>query len=103
MRPHRNLARASFDELAREAVRRGYRLVPVAATLDKLVPIDPGLFEEIRDCVRAVPALCREVAAQNREIYELRDRLTVADGAVSVLVANGWDEGLAELMGESHG
>jgi hypothetical protein len=87
------LHRASFEVLAAEAARRGYRMVPVAraAALDGLAPMPADLLAEISAGLRSIPGLCAE-------IRELRERLAVADGAVGVLVANGWDEGLSELM-----
>jgi hypothetical protein len=93
MRPRRSLFRATFDELETELAHRGYRAVPVAqaAALDRLVPIPPDLIADIHAGLRLIPGLCAE-------IRELMGRLAVADGAVAVLIANGFDEGLAELL-----
>jgi hypothetical protein len=94
----RSLHRVAQRDLVEECERRGYRVVPAAqqATLDRLVPIPPDLIADIHAGLRLIPGLCAE-------IRELMGRLAVADGAVAVLIANGFDEGLSELMGESHG
>lgn len=88
------LHRASFDELAREAAHRGYRLMPAAqqATLDGLVPMPADLLAEIRAGLQLIPGLCAQVR-------ELMGQLAVANGVVRVLVnSSPFDEGLAELL-----
>jgi hypothetical protein len=51
------------------------------------------VLAEIHEGLRSIPGLCAEIRG-------LRERLAVADGAVGVLIASGFDSGLSEMMGD---
>jgi hypothetical protein len=105
---HRNLSRATVDELVAELARRGVQTKP---------PLKPGQVEVptaqlwgavrelgqlagvvLPDAVRELGAARRELVAVTAVARDLEQRLEIADGAVAVLVTAGWQENLDDLL-----